>query len=320
VTTADYVDSAPFTIWTSDEPIADPEYYSALKVAEAASDAVTVLLSGTGADELFGRYGHHVLSPKRQVLSLTPGFLRPLVSSAPKSRGFDQAEMEALSHYRSNRSACHALVMSHLSRTERSDLLRSLGVDGERQTRVVAAYEQAPIGSADCRQLLVDTVTYHPDQLLPLLDRTTMAYSIEGRVPYLDHRVVEAALRRQQARGRGKGIAGKHILRGRVPSLVLERPKVGFPDSVLTWLRGELGDLIPGILEDPDGLARQHVPSNFVRSLTGSKQSMLARWPLVNALLTLQIWHRVFVTEAATSPPVVSLRDLYGLPLHRSST
>ena len=110
----------------------------------------------------------------------------------------------------------------------------------------------------------------------------------------------------------------RETLRGKVPSLVLERPKLGFPNAVEDWLRGELGDLVPIIVNDPAGLVRQFFPIDFIRALTDSKSAMLARWPLVNALLVLQIWHRIFVIEAASSAPTASLRDIYGNRPNRS--
>src|SRR5206468_2448451 len=90
------------------------------------------------------------------------------------------------------------------------------------------------------QQLCADATTYLPHQLLALLDRTTMAVSIEGRVPYLDHRVAELALA-IPGRGKYRGAHGskwwlRRLARRHLPAGVTSRRKLGFPNSVPTWL------------------------------------------------------------------------------------
>jgi asparagine synthase (glutamine-hydrolysing) len=314
--TSEYEREAPFSVWASDEPIADPAFYPALKVAEAAASSVTVLLAGSGADEIFAGYAHHRLSPKRRVVAATPRVASRLAAPVLERLGLSADEAHALLEYRSTRYHWHSLAMSHLTAGDRAAIRGGRRVGTE--DPLAEAFSRLPRGSQLRQQLFADTVTYLPDQLLPLLDRTTMAFSIEGRVPYLDHRVVEAALRLPDAqkldalRGRTK-LNLRRELEGKVPQAVLTRPKAGFPSAVQMWLHGELGAMVPAILSDRAGIVRELFSDRWVQELVASRGTMLSRWPLVNALLTLEIWHRIFIVEGLNERPDMSLSELFKL-------
>jgi asparagine synthase (glutamine-hydrolysing) len=316
-TTRDYVDEAARCVWFNDEPVADPAFFPALKLAEAASQAVTVLLAGSGADELFAGYGHHRLTARGRRLAATPRPLRGLGAwVARRVLGHEGERVAALLRHAEDRLPVHQLALSHLTRDEFTQL--DAGCGPVRGALLAEAFGRWPAAPGLGQQLLADTLTYLPDQLLPLLDRTTMAWSVEGRVPFLDHHVVEASLRLPPEATLGPKGQGKHVLRqyldGRVPGRVLRRSKLGFPNSIETWLAGDLGDLIGPILADPDGLAANHLPTPWIEALVASRATLLARWPVVHALLVLQIWHRLFLLEGRDTAPGESLRDLYRLP------
>ena len=162
-------------------------------------------------------------------------------------------------------------------------------------------------------------MTYLPDQLLPVLDRSTMSASIEGRVPYLDHRVCEAALR---IRGPHK-VGGERAAIGRTPKAllralgrdlpreVLHRAKVGFPNAVVDWLDEGLDAELPAILRVRGGFAAEYLPRPWLDGLLASPAAMRARWPVLHALLVLQVWFELFVRNEFEEPPRASLRELF---------
>lgn len=116
-------------------------------------------------------------------------------------------------------------------------------------------YQEFIADLGDDRQtaaLYADILSYLPDDLLALLDRTTMAVSVEGRVPYLDHRVVEAALAvpsgLRTPGGTWKGLQRK-IATGFLPEPLLAAPKQGFASPVPAWIKAGLGPVAGRILK-----------------------------------------------------------------------
>ena len=145
---------------------------------------------------------------------------------------------------------------------------------------------------------------FMPDDILVKVDRTSMASGLEGREPFLDHRLVEFAMRLPLHLRRGP-LGPKHLVRKVlykiVPREVLERPKQGFAIPLAGWLRGELAPLIhqylapqrireAGIL-DPDMVAR--AVSNFRDGGTGNDRlDMQKLWYLIS----FQLWHERWMT------------------------
>jgi asparagine synthase (glutamine-hydrolysing) len=318
-TTDDFLTHAARMVWFNDEPVADPAYYSAMKVAEAAATQVKVLLSGTGADELFAGYGHYALTRKKQLFAALPEWMQ----RAPLTRALlrrPAEELAALSTYRASGFAWHALAMSQLAPHDRRALEAHLPRSHDPYEALRAAFRASAAAHPLDQQLYADTTTYLPDQLLPVLDRSTMGASIEGRVPYLDHRLCEAALRIHgpfklgARRANGNGKTPKALLRalsGELPPGVLQRKKVGFPNAVLEWLDAGLGACLPAILRARDSFAAEHLPRAWLEGLVRSRDSMRANWRVLYPILVLQIWYELFVRRDGEDAPDVGLQELF---------
>lgn len=282
----------------NDEPVADPAFYPALLVARAAAGHVKVLLAGSGADELFAGYGHHTRSPRARLYSALAPVLGDRLAAGVLRLRAGPERRAALRQYRRTRLPFHAVATGHLPQAQWRHWHDAMHPWAE----LAATFAEAEGMDGRNRQLYVDTATYLPHQLLSLLDRTTMAASIEGRVPFLDHRVAELAFALPGAlkyRGRhGNKWLLRRLARRHLPAAVATRRKHGFPSSVRQWLAPDrLGEIRDRLLA-ADGACRQVVPARWLEGLLADAASLQQNAITVHTLLVLQAWHRAVVAGA----------------------
>ena len=247
----------PRLIWHGEEPLFDAALLPNFLIEEALSEHVTVALNGTGGDELFAGYGRYFKLPvERRYLSL-PRWLRnsviePLAGLASPMTAF---QLCRASRYETDRGGYLHEHTGHFPAPLRDLIGNAMQIPAASQRQAFEEFN----GETDSRALYADMATYLPDDLLTLLDRTSMAASVEGRVPLLDHRIVDAALAVPTAirtpGGRQKAlqrkIAGKYL-----PDAVLTAPKQGFRSPVPNWIAGEFGALAKQMLTRPAALER----------------------------------------------------------------
>jgi asparagine synthase (glutamine-hydrolysing) len=151
--------------------------------------------------------------------------------------------------------------------------------------------------------LYVDTKTWLPDDLLIKADKMTMATSLELRVPFLDHKVLEFAASLPphfKLRGReGKRVL-KHAFRDRVPAAILERKKAGFPVPYGRWLTTSLREFVHDTVLSSRATSRGYFRRDAVAAvLAGPDSDTRARE--IFSLLVLELWHQQFGDCAAVS-------------------
>ena len=225
-----------------DEPFADSSALPTYLVCELARRSVTVALSGDGGDELFGGYTRYADLLER---SEVPGPLRGLFTAAGRTLpqgAYGRNRLLDLGRSRRGRYAttvAQALAVADGGVARPEIAARVSGLDG-----LLAPWFADAAGRDIVTQLtLVDMRTYLPGDILTKVDRTSMAVSLEARVPLLDHPLVEFAVALPGSLKRRDG-TGKWIFRqaiaGLVPEIVLTKPKQGFAVPLVNWFRNEL--------------------------------------------------------------------------------
>ncbi len=310
-------------IW--DEPFADESQIPTLLVSRLARQHVTVALSGDGGDECFGGYTRHFATTRLAHMRVLPPFLRHGCAALVNQlvRLTDSRLANALPVPDDLRHALRPDRLARLSRLiaadSEADMVRRLL--GDQALLPESSERRAPRPLPDLDDLVSkiiyqDMVDYLRGDILVKLDRATMATSLEGRCPLLDHRVVEFAWRLPTSAKVGKG-QGKLILRnllGRyVPKHLIDRPKRGFDVPIGRWLRGPLrewsSDLIADLRSTPDDVVdAAHVDRIWRSHLAGSADHSSELW----SVLMFQAWRNVSRRPGQASDAPVRALELLG--------
>jgi len=295
------------------EPFADSSQIPTFLVSQLARQNVTVSLSGDAGDELFCGYNRYVLAQRLWGrLSRVPVGLRMLAATGIRSlspSGWDRLA-----------SPLRAVVPHALKLAQIGDKLhKGAGVLAAR--RIDDLYlglvthwspDQVVLGGrepATClhgaplsleglddvqRMMALDAMTYLPDDILVKVDRAAMGVSLEGRVPFLDHRVVEFAWRMPQSMKLRNGVgkwALRQVLYRHVPKALVERPKMGFGVPIDVWLRGPLKEWAQTLLSE-ERLRREGffnpapIRAKWAEHLSGKRNWQYLLWDV----LMFQAW------------------------------
>ena len=244
-------------VWALDEPVADLSAIGLEALSRLASTHVTVALAGQGADELFGGYSRYV---RASVISRASGLPRAVTGPAAwlmKQRGGRWGRFAAALEAEDAATRYLALRSANLRDADRPTLVRSpLGRTSARAQAAVASKASGTRGEPLADALYLDGRLGLVDDMLLYFDRVSMAHSLELRVPFLDHRLVELAARipsKHKVNGRTTKAVLRHLARGLVPAEVLTRPKVGFFNrAVEAWIGAQLTGRARDVLLAPD--------------------------------------------------------------------
>jgi asparagine synthase (glutamine-hydrolysing) len=306
----DFFDALPRLVWHEDEPIAHPSSVPLYFVSKLARQDVTVVLTGEGSDELLAGYGKY----PRSLFNWRAGtvYEKTLPSAARQAVARATAQLPGRLGRHARRSFLgveHRPELTffdtfagvNLSRQLEllSPRLRAL-VDTGRAYGATMAHFQAPNGQATLldRVLYADMKTYLVE-LLMKQDQMSMAASIESRVPFLDHHLVEFAAGLPDDR-KLAGWSTKRILREAaadiLPQRILDRPKMGFPVPFGHWLHRGWSDVVKDVLLDSRARHRGIVePAALERLLSSPGIPTTQDADAVWALLNLELWYRTFI-------------------------
>jgi asparagine synthase (glutamine-hydrolysing) len=307
----DFFGALPHLIWHEDEPIVWPSSVSLYFVARLARERVTVVLTGEGADETLAGYARYAFTLKNAAMdrayrSVIPSIARRgLRNTLANSSVLGATLRRKLEHTflakdgNSWASFYFDNFFSAFGEAEQNGLLTNdfarATAPGTAYTNVLSYWEHSS-GEILQRLLYTDIKTYLVE-LLMKQDNMSMAASIESRVPFLDHVLVEFATRIPRE-VQIQGLAGKRILKKAVedllPHSIMYRQKLGFPTPWSGWLAGPRLQTIRDMLLEPRSLNRGYFRREAIEKLfhdhfSHHRDNQDRIWRLLN----LELWHRV---------------------------
>jgi asparagine synthase (glutamine-hydrolysing) len=314
----DVVHMLPRVVDVLDEPIGDPAAINTVLMCQAARDAgVKVLLSGMGADELFGGYRKHlacVLGARYKALPKTlrsrvvaPGVERLPVAAGGRGLRYSRWAKRFLTFAELPEEAAFRRSYTLYDPDELEGLL-----DPELSTNVEAVveahrslYNDGGLSDHVNRMCLTDSRLFLPGLNLAYTDRSSMSASTEVRVPFVDPEVFKAAFSfrgGQKIRGRTQKVPLRQVAEDPLPRDVLERPKASFGAPLRAWVTNDLGPLIDDVLLDgqlvSSGFLRLPPLRQMVADQRGGRRDQSKQlWQL----LSMELWYRS-VTAAGVTP------------------
>lgn len=313
----------PKLLWHYDEPLSDSSAIPMMYLSEMTREFVTVSLSGDGADELFAGYDRYRAVRLAAAFDYLPRPMRALFASKLWQR--IPASVEQKSFRRRLKRFLDALAESPQRR-----YLNWISVfDGSRRRSVYSdamieqlenvdsagflevAYAECPSRDFVTQTTCADVLTYLPCDILTKVDVASMAFGLECRSPFLDHRVAELAAW-MPLKYKRRGRQGKQILLDTfsdlLPASIQHRPKMGFGVPLDTWFRNELKPLLFDVLLDPKALDRGWFRADAVRQLVD--EHVRGQWDhsyrLWN-LLILELWQQTFLDQSTVPTGPLSL-------------
>lgn len=321
VSPADFFGALPSLVWHEDEPIAHPSSVALNFVSRLAAERVKVVLTGEGSDETLAGYNRYratilQMAAGQRYESLVPGPLRALVQSAAEALPAGRVRQKLGRTILTRPATLDALYFENFAvfgRAEQPGLLtrearERVASSSPAGANPYAAYDAA-LERTDARTMLdrllyADTKTYL-HELLMKQDQMSMAASIESRVPFLDHPLVEWVATLPDSM-KLRGYTTKHILREamrpHLPAEILSRKKMGFPVPVGAWFRGAYREVVDEYVLGARARARGIFDPGAVRALVArhaaGENHSERLWSLVN----FEMWQRIFFDGEAVGP------------------
>jgi len=306
---ADLADVIAGMAYYSDEPSADAGAVPVWYLAQMTRRSVTTVLSGEGADELFGGYLTYKADRYRHALEPIPNpFKRAALRCAqglPPSDekiGFEYKLKRFLEGSMMSPEAAHVFWNGAFTEEQKRGIFRFASAAPMR-----ALLERMKPGQSIERFLDFDLRYSLPDGILYKVDRMSMAHAVEVRPPFLDDRIVDFAARLPQhfkIAGRDTKLVLRRLMRGKLPESVLNRPKVGFDIPIHEWFRGPLRQLLLDTLNEEalNSTRLFHAPA--IHKLIGEHLERRANWGYhLWGLMTLMLWMKRWKIEVPDAAP-----------------
>jgi asparagine synthase (glutamine-hydrolysing) len=310
----------PKLVYHMDAPVIDMAIPSYL-VSRAAREKLTVLLSGMGGDEVFAGYPRKLAMKLAGLLDPVPGFVRrPLIGAMAaalpgglpgkltgplrNAKKFARsAGLEFEERYLGYGTYFTDAAKQQLYTGEMREATRGMDAYSEHRRHFARVAHAAPLN----RLLYVDLKTFLPCLNLETTDKTSMAATLEVRVPLLNHELVELVAR-MPPHLKLRGLKRKYILKRAAEKLlprdVVWRKKAGFGAPIRSWLRGPLRPLVDELLSEETIKRRGLFRPEEIRRIIATNLSGREDYSLqVFQLATLELWQRIFLDAKRPAPP-----------------
>jgi asparagine synthase (glutamine-hydrolysing) len=302
----------PQLVWHEDEPLAHPSSVALYFVSKLAAEHVKVVLTGEGSDELLAGYGRYRrtiwnLALGRRYNQLIPGIARDTIRKQIERmlpggrmrqklmRTFLVLSPELESIYFDNFAVFPAPMQQRMFTPETSDRIHEIDPYVELRRLLERTRDLSLLDGL----LYADIKTYL-HELLMKQDQMSMATSLESRVPFLDHKLVEFTARMPDTM-KLRGATTKYVLResmkGVLPEAILRRSKMGFPVPIGAWFRGQFKSVVDEYVLGERALARGIFAPEFVRNLVSLHQAGEDHSERLWALVNFEMWLRRFFDQ-----------------------
>ena len=342
VTPEQFFGALPRLVWYEDEPIAHPSSIPLYFVSRLAAQHVKVVLTGEGSDETLAGYGRYLTTKYNLALGrawqrMGGGHLRPvtraMIDGLPARSRSRQRMARTFLYLPADLETLYFDNFSVFSRRQQAELLspQAKALIGclDPYAAIKASLRNTGATSLLNRLLYADTKTYL-HELLMKQDQMSMAASIESRVPFLDHPLMEFAAglpERMKLRGRTTKYVLRAAMKGLLPDEILTRPKMGFPVPIGQWFRRSFRPIVDEYVLGHRANERGLFDSAYVRALVRQHERREGNhaerlWSLLN----LEVWQRTFIDGESPSdvsrdmarllhaPPDESLSDSFTPP------
>jgi asparagine synthase (glutamine-hydrolysing) len=306
----------PKIIWHLDEPMADPAAIPNFILSRASKKKVTVILTGAGADEVFAGYEHYKFLNIGNKFAGQPRLVREkvvpkMIASVPNffmNRLFKypaKLGKKGIERYTKFLADCHDRplaymdVASIIDDKEREDLLTYPVSEHNKMLVEDTSRFFRPNTHFLNQVLLREIKQFLPEQVLYVVDRTNMAFSIEGRVPFVDHRIVEFSASihpNRKLHGLQDKYIVKRVAKGLVPDHTIRRKKQGFYVPIDLWLNKDLKSTVSDILSKESVRERGFFKyAHIQKMLDNYKESKLYYARQLWSILNFEIWQKIYI-------------------------
>ncbi|UCZ52665.1 asparagine synthase (glutamine-hydrolyzing) [Bacillus shivajii] len=295
----DVMNELPKIIWHMDEPVADPAAIPLYFVAKKASEHVKVVLSGEGADELFGGYNIYREPQSLRLFRFVPDMIKPHIRKFAEQLPYGMKGRSFLMR------GCHRLEDRFVGNAkiftdeEKSHVLFPRSPGWKTGDVLAPLYEEARINHYDDVTTMqhIDLHTWLRGDILVKADKMTMAHSLELRVPFLDREVFKAAVSlpiKGKVHGKQTKVWLREALRDIVPEHVLNRKKLGFPVPIKHWLKDEMYEWARNWMNQSQ---TEHIFNKdaCLNMLDMHRAGKIEASRKIWTILTYMIWHNQFI-------------------------
>ena len=297
VTPEQFAAELPKIIWHMDDPMADPAAIPLYFVAQKAAQYVTVVLSGEGADELFGGYNIYHEPFSLQPFSLLPKPFKAVLKGASTliPQGVKgKSYLERVATPIEQRYYGNAKIFTE---EEKQQFIQLYNDKWPYTSITQSLYEQIKDYDDVAKMQFIDMYTWLRGDILVKADKMTMANSLELRVPFLDKEVFRVATKiptqYKITGGTTKAIL-REAVRGIVPDHVLDRKKLGFPVPIRHWLKNELHDWVVQLIHESqvDYLINKHYVLDLLADHVANKTDNSRK---IWTVLIFMLWHQIYI-------------------------